>query len=264
MGLIRFSSWNVNGFRAISKRGDWQNWFAPNISDIIGLQETKSAPEQLQEDQVNPQGWHAWWSSSIVKKGYSGVAVFAKMAPIRVVTELPDPDYHREGRIIHLEYPLFHYLNIYFPNGGTEISKGVFKRLDYKMGFFDAFLVYAQNLRKDKPIVVCGDFNIAHKAIDLARPKENENQTGFLPVERAWLDRFVEAGYIDTMRHVFGDIEGAYSWWAYKTRARERNVGWRIDYFFVSNELKCNITDAWIEDQVYGSDHCPIGLVLNI
>jgi len=264
MGLIKFSSWNVNGFRAISQKADWQNWFANHDSDLIGLQETKSSPEQVPENQLSPKGWYSWWSASVVKKGYSGVAVFAKQKPLRMVAELPDPDYQKEGRVLHLEYPDFHYLNIYFPNGGDEISKGVFKRLAYKMGFFDAFFDYAQNLRKDKPIVVCGDFNVAHKAIDLARPKDNKDQTGFLPVERAWLDHFVKADYIDTFRFVRGDVKDAYSWWSYKTRARERNVGWRIDYFFVSSELKHRIADAWIEDQVYGSDHCPIGLALNI
>lgn len=132
------------------------------------------------------------------------------------------------------------------------------------MGFFDAFTAYAEECRKSKPIVVCGDFNIAHKAIDLARPKQNEKNTGFLPEERAFLDRFTAMGYVDTFRHVHGDVEGRYSWWSYKMRAREKNVGWRIDYFFVSEELKPYIRDAWIEDDVYGSDHCPVGLELDI
>ena len=154
--------------------------------------------------------------------------------------------------------------NIYFPNGGEELSKGVFKRVPYKMGFFDAFFDYAEELRAEKPIVVCGDFNISHREIDLARPKENVYNTGFLPEERAWMDRFVEAGYVDSFRHVHGDVTGAYSWWSYKTRARERNIGWRLDYFFVSSELRNNIRDAWIENDVYGSDHCPVGLLLEL
>ena len=192
------------------------------------------------------------------------MAVFSRIEPQHVEYELPDPDYQGEGRILHLEFERFHYFNGYFPNGGEELEKGVFKRVPYKMGFFDAFTAYAEECRKSKPIVVCGDFNIAHKAIDLARPKQNEKNTGFLPEERAFLDRFTALGYVDTFRHVHGDVEGRYSWWSYKMRAREKNVGWRIDYFFVSEELKPYIRDAWIEDDVYGSDHCPVGLELDI
>ncbi len=263
MGLMRFSSWNVNGFRAVSAKPDW-NWFASNSSDVIGLQETKVSPDQLKKEQLEPEGWHASWASSTVKKGYSGVAVFSRRKPLFVEAELPDPDYQGEGRVLHLEFPELHFFNIYFPNGGEEIAKGVFKRVPYKMGFFNAFFEYAEQLREDKPIVVCGDFNISHRAIDLARPKENELNTGFLPEERAWMDGFIAAGYVDTFRHVHGERPGAYSWWSYKTRARERNIGWRLDYFFVSEELKNHIRDAWIEDKVYGSDHCPVGLALDV
>ncbi|MBP3730606.1 MAG: exodeoxyribonuclease III [Mailhella sp.] len=260
---MRFNSWNVNGFRAISAKPDW-SWFAGNTCDVIGLQETKAAPEQLTAAQREPDGWNASWSACKVKKGYSGVAVFSRRIPLYVESELPDPDFQGEGRVLHLEFPELHFFNIYFPNGGEELAKGVFKRLPYKMGFFNAFFDYAEELRKDKPIVVCGDFNISHRAVDLARPKENECNTGFLPEERAWMDDFVSAGYIDTFRHVHGDCEGAYSWWSYKTRARERNIGWRLDYFFVSEELKDHVRDAWIEDNVYGSDHCPVGLALDL
>ena len=263
MALMRFSSWNVNGFRAVSAKPDWA-WFASSGSDVIGLQETKVLPGQLRDAQREPEGWHAFWSSSVVKKGYSGVAVFSRRRPLAVEAELPDPDYQGEGRVLHLEFPELHFFNIYFPNGGEEVSKGVFRRVPYKMGFFNAFFDYAEQLREDKPIVVCGDFNISHRAIDLARPRENELNTGFLPEERAWMDGFVQAGYVDTFRLVHGEQAGAYSWWSYKTRARERNIGWRLDYFFVSEELKDHVRDAWIEDGVYGSDHCPVGLALDV
>ena len=158
----------------------------------------------------------------------------------------------------------------YFPNGGAEEldengkPTGAFKRVPYKMGYFEAFLAYAEECRKTKPIVVCGDFNIAHRPIDLARPRQNEKNTGFLPEERAFMDRFVAMGYVDTFRHVHGDAPDNYSWWSYKSRAREKNVGWRIDYFFVSQELAPAIRDAWIEQDVYGSDHCPVGLSLEV
>ena len=237
---IRLVSWNVNGLRAVSAKPEWR-WFAENICDVIGLQETKAMPEQLKPEVANPEGWEAHWASSVVKKGYSGVAVFSRIKPLAVRCELPQPEWQGEGRILHLEFEKFHFFNGYFPNGGAE-------ELD----------------ENGKPIVVCGDFNIAHKAIDLARPKQNEKNTGFLPEERAFLDRFTALGYVDTFRHVHGDVEGRYSWWSYKMRAREKNVGWRIDYFFVSEELKPYIRDAWIEDDVYGSDHCPVGLELDI
>ena len=267
---IRLVSWNVNGLRAVSAKPEWR-WFAENTCDVIGLQETKAMPEQLKPEVANPEGWEAHWASSVVKKGYSGVAVFSRIKPLAVRCELPQPEWQGEGRILHLEFEKFHFFNGYFPNGGAEELDengkpipGRFKRVPYKMGFFDAFTAYAEECRKSKPIVVCGDFNIAHKAIDLARPKQNEKNTGFLPEERAFLDRFTALGYVDTFRHVHGDVEGRYSWWSYKMRAREKNVGWRIDYFFVSEELKPYIRDAWIEDDVYGSDHCPVGLELDI
>ncbi len=175
-----------------------------------------------------------------------------------------------EGRLLHLEFQDFHFFNGYFPNGGAEEldengkPTGRFKRVPYKMGFFEAFLNYAEACRKGKPIVVCGDFNIAHKPVDLARPRQNVKNTGFLPEERAFLDRFTALGYVDTFRKVHGDKPDQYSWWSYKARAREKNIGWRIDYFFVSEELAPAVSDAWIESDVRGSDHCPVGLALNL
>ena len=254
---MKFYSWNVNGFRAVLKKPEWAEWFAANGADIVALQETKAEPEQVPEADRQPQGRHAYWSASQVKKGYSGVAVFARQKPLAVNDVLPGM--HGEGRLLHLEYPGFHFFNVYFPNG--QMSD---ERLDYKLRFYDAFLDLAQGLRRGKPIVVCGDFNTAHKEIDLARPKANAETSGFLPIERAWLDKFVAAGYVDTFRLINGDIKDAYSWWSFRQRAREKNVGWRIDYFFVSEELKGQVKNAWIEPAVMGSDHCPIGLELDI
>ena len=259
MALMRFVSWNVNGFRAVSKKEDW-SWFSRTQADVVGLQETKASPDQIPAEQREPEGWHSWWSSSTVKKGYSGTAVFSRRMPLKVEHELPDPDFHGEGRVVHLEFPELHFFNIYFPNGGEEISKGVFKRVPYKMGFFDAFFEYAEEIRAEKPIVVCGDFNISHREIDLARPKENVFNTGFLPEERAWMDRFVEAGYVDTFRYFYPDVTEVYSWWSYMFQARAKNAGWRIDYFVVSEDLKDRLKDAKIHTQVLGSDHCPVEL----
>ena len=267
--LLKMLSWNVNGLRAVSAKPDWR-WFAETDAHIIGLQETKATRAQLSPEQVQPEGWHSIWAESTVKKGYSGVAAFSRVAPLAEEVELPDATYQGEGRLVHWEFPWFHYFNVYFPNGGAEEEDengkptGRFKRVPYKMGFFDAFLRHAEELRKSKPIVVCGDFNIAHRPIDLARPRQNEKNTGFLPEERAWLDAFTAAGYVDTFRHVRGDEEGHYSWWSYKAAARPKNIGWRIDYFFVSEELRPAIQDAWIESHVYGSDHCPVGLALDV
>jgi exodeoxyribonuclease-3 len=264
---MRLVSWNVNGLRAVAGRKDWE-WFARTDADVVALQETKARPEQLEPGLANPQGWHAWWSSSEAKKGYSGVAVFSRLQPVAAKAELPDARYVGEGRLLHLEFETFHFFNGYFPNGGAEVldakgkPTGDFVRLDYKMGFLDAFLKHAQACRAQKPVVVCGDFNIAHRPIDLARPEQNETSTGFLPVERAFLDRFTAEGYVDTFRHVHGDEPGQYSWWSYRGGARSRNVGWRLDYFFVSEELVPAVEDAWIENNVRGSDHCPVGLAL--
>ena len=266
---ITLSSWNVNGIRAASSKEGF-NWFYNTNYDVIGFQETKASVDQISDEIKHKEGYHSYFCSSTVKKGYSGTAVFSKQEPLNVEYELPDPTYQGEGRIIHLEFEKFHFFNGYFPNGGAAIlddngkPTGEFKRVPYKMGFFECFLAYAQKLRDNKPIVVCGDFNIAHREIDLARPKTNMNNTGFLPNERAFMDKLLASGYIDTFRYINGDIKDVYSWWSYKTFARSKNVGWRIDYFLVSDELKDNIKDAFIETNVTGSDHCPVTLVLDI
>lgn len=266
---LRLASWNVNGIRAACGKEGWK-WFDDAPFDVIGLQETKASVDQLPYKLTSKEGFNSYFSSSVVRKGYSGTAVYSRIKPLSVELELPDPAYQGEGRIVHLEFEKFHFFNGYFPNGGAEVldengrPTGEFKRVPYKMGFFDSFFGYVQELRRSKPIVVCGDFNIAHHEIDLANPKTNVNNTGFLPLERAFLDKFVDAGYIDTFRRVHGDKPQMYSWWSYKTRARERNVGWRIDYFFVSAELAGNIVNADIENKVTGSDHCPVTLTLDI
>ncbi len=250
-------SWNVNGFRALLTKGHW-SWFAEKQPDIAALQEVKAEEEQIPEEHRCPAGYQAFWHHARKKKGYSGVACFSKPLPQKAVYCLPGEDWRGEGRLIHLEYEKFHFMNVYFPNG--QMSE---ERLAYKMGYYDAFLDYAQDLRRQKPIVVCGDFNTAHKEVDIARPKANEGTSGFLPIERAWMDKFVDHGYVDTFRHIHGPQAVEYSWWSMRFKARERNVGWRIDYFFVSRELLPAVKDAWIEQEVHGSDHCPIGLRLD-
>ncbi len=255
---MRLYSWNVNGFRALCSKNAW-SWFAAAKADLVGLQETKAEPDQVPEEHRAPPGYHSVWFPAEKKKGYSGVAAFCRHAPLAVNLDLPDPAFQGEGRLIHLELPWFHFFNVYFPNG--QMSE---ERLAYKLGYYNAFLAHAEELRKTKPIVVCGDFNTAHRPIDLARPKANEETSGFLPVERAWIDSFMERGYVDTFRHARGDVEKQYSWWSFRAGARQKNVGWRIDYFFVSSELAPMIKDAWIEMDVLGSDHCPVGLELSL
>lgn len=249
-------SWNVNGIRAALKKG-YADWFSHVDADAVCLQETKATPEQLTEDQRSPEGYAAFWNSSKTKKGYSGVACFSRPPVLRHDTGLPDAAYQGEGRLLLLEYEQFYLFNIYFPNGQMNEE-----RLQYKLGYYDSFLKYAQSCREKKPVVVCGDFNTAHKEIDIARPKENEKTSGFLPIERAWLDTFVAAGYVDTLRITEPDTPDLYTWWSFRANARARNVGWRIDYFFVSEELKDKVKRAWIEPEVMGSDHCPLALEL--
>lgn len=254
-----FVSWNVNGLRAVSQKPGFWEWFEQSKADFISFQETKASPDQLADDLLNPYNYLSYWSSSGAKKGYSGVVTYAKDAPLAVSEELPDLAWQGEGRLIHLETAFFHFLNVYFPNGQKDQT-----RLDYKLGYYDALLDYAQELRKVKPIIICGDFNTAHKPVDIARPKENEDTSGFLPIERAWLDKFAAAGYADTFRLINGPEAAAYTWWSLRSRARVNNIGWRIDYFFVSSELADTVKRAWIEPDITGSDHCPIGLELAV
>lgn len=253
-----FLSWNVNGLRAVFKKG-FIDWFLKADPDILCLQETKAHPEQLPEELLNINGYKSYFSSSIVKKGYSGVALYSKEIPNKVEHGFGIPKFDDEGRILTAHYSKFTLINIYYPNGKASVD-----RLKYKMDFYDAFLDYADNLvNQGKKLIICGDVNTAHKEIDLARPKENENTSGFLKIERDWMDKFFSHGYIDTFR-MFNCEPQNYTWWDMQTRARERNIGWRIDYFFVSESLRANVKNAFILQDVMGSDHCPIGLEIKI
>jgi exodeoxyribonuclease III len=249
--------WNVNGIRAIKNKG-FLEWFKKESPDILCLQETKVQPDQLDGVLKEPKGYHTYWAYP-ERKGYSGVALYTKEKPVAVKYDFDVSGLDIEGRVIIAEYPGFTILNIYFPNGkqGPE-------RLNYKMTFYDVFLKYTDSLKaRGKKLVICGDVNTAHKEIDIARPKENSKFSGFLPIEREWIDKFISHGYFDTFRH-FNKEPDQYTYWDIKTGARERNVGWRIDYFFVSENLLPSLTGAFIMSEVMGADHCPIGITLKI
>jgi len=252
---IRILCWNVNGLRAVLNKGflDWMNSEKP---DILCLQETKVHLEQLPAQLQSIPGYEAFFESG-TRKGYSGVAVYTRLKPLEIRTGFGTPEFDVEGRIQLLNFGDFWLYNIYYPNG-----KASPERLDYKMRFYQAFLKHADGLKKKGAgIIACGDFNTAHKEIDLARPKENEKVSGFLPEERAWIDKFISHGYVDTFR-LFESGGGNYTWWDYKTRARERDIGWRIDYFFTSDNIKNRVKSAFILKDVPGSDHCPVGIEL--
>ncbi len=253
---MRILSWNVNGLRAFYKKGAFNSIFEVD-PDIFCLQETKSHPDQLPEEVRSPAGYYTYFDHSKTRKGYSGVAIFSKEKPEKVEYSLGNPDLDKEGRMIIAYFKDFVLLNGYFPNGGVDPE-----RLKYKLEFYDQFLKFIEKLRKQgKSVVFCGDINTAHNEIDLSRPKENSNHTGFLPIERAWIDKVIEKGYLDTFRFLHLD-KIKYSWWDMKTFARDRNVGWRLDYFFVSSDLKDKIKKAEILDNMMGSDHCPVMLEL--
>jgi exodeoxyribonuclease-3 len=251
----RLLSWNVNGIRAVKNKG-FLAWLNKESPDILCLQETKAQPDQLDADLKEIPGYHVYWNFP-EKKGYAGVAVYTRTEPQNVKLDLDKSGFNTEGRVIIAEYGVFTLMNIYFPNG--QMSP---ERLKYKMMFYDVFLDYADALvAAGKQLVICGDVNTAHKEIDLARPKENSKTSGFLPEERAWIDKFVAHGYVDTFRHFHKEPQ-QYTYWDIKSKARERNVGWRIDYFFVSGNLLPLVTGAFILPEVMGSDHCPIGITL--
>jgi len=255
MTEIKILSWNVNGIRAVARKG-FLEWLAKESPDILCLQETKANPEVLTGDLLAPPGYQVYWNYP-ERKGYSGVAIFTKIKPLKVQNGFGVPVFDAEGRVIISEYPGFTLLNVYFPNGKQNAE-----RLKYKLDFYETFLEFSEALRRGgKNLIICGDVNTAHKELDLTRPKENEKISGFLPVERAWLDKLIAAGYIDIFR-CFHKESGQYTWWDMKSRARERNVGWRIDYFFIAENLFSHVTDAYILPEVIGSDHCPIGLKL--
>ncbi|MDD4956213.1 MAG: exodeoxyribonuclease III [Candidatus Omnitrophica bacterium] len=248
---MKILSWNVNGLRAIVKKG-FNKWLDENAPDILCIQETKTYPEQVEEFSATWAGYKRYWNNP-EKKGYAGVSVFTKEEPVAVSTDFGPEGFDTEGRVLELDMGGFVLINGYFPNGRMNAS-----RLDYKMEFYRHFLEHLGGFTGRK-VVICGDLNTAHKEIDLARPKANENYSGFLPIEREWMDKLVEAGYVDIFRS-YNDQPGQYTWWDYKSRARDRNVGWRIDYFFVSGAMVPHVKDAFLMPEVDGSDHCPVGM----
>ncbi|MBU1018309.1 exodeoxyribonuclease III [Patescibacteria group bacterium] len=253
---IKILSWNVNGVRAILKKG-FLKWLDEARPDILCIQETKADRLQLPASVTDHKHYHSFWHSATSRKGYSGVATFSLEEPIHVETGFGTEKFDCEGRVVMTEFEHFVLFNVYFPNGKKDSE-----RLNYKLEFYEAFLVYVDQLKKKgKKIIFCGDVNTAHKAIDLAHPKNNEKTSGFLLIERKWIDRVIKDGYLDALREFHPEPE-LYSWWDYKTRARERNVGWRIDYFFLRKELKKHLKDAFILPDVMGSDHCPVGIEL--
>lgn len=251
---MKLISWNVNGLRACMGKG-FMDFFEKENADIFCLQETK-----LQEGQITLElpGFHQYWNYA-EKKGYSGTAVFTKEKPISVSRGMGIPEHDHEGRVITLEFETCYLVTVYTPNSQEEL-----KRLSYRMEWEDAFLAYLKKLEKAKPVIFCGDLNVAHQEIDLKNPKTNRKNAGFTEEERAKFTALIKAGFIDTFRYLYPDLEGAYSWWSYRFRAREKNAGWRIDYFLVSEALQDAIKDALIYKDIFGSDHCPVGLILDI
>jgi len=254
---IKIVSWNVNGIRAVHSKGAFE-WIKESDIDIMCLQEIKATKEQIPEDVIDPTLSYISVNSA-EKKGYSGTMALSNVEPSQTLT-CNDIDTAMEGRILEQHYEDFVLFSVYFPNGQKNEE-----RLAYKMKFYDDFLDHCNALREEgKSIVICGDVNTAHKEIDLKNPKANSKTSGFLPIEREWMDKLVENGYIDTFRYVHGDIEEEYSWWSYRFGARAKNVGWRIDYFFISDDLAECLEDAFIMQDVLGSDHCPVGIVLDL
>lgn len=254
---MKIVSWNVNGLRAVHRNGYWESFLRGTKPDIFCFQEVKAEPEQLPDEVLNLGGFSAFFSPSKTKKGYSGVAIYTRIEPLSVIYGMGIKEFDDEGRLVGAEYDDFWLLNIYFPNGGRGPD-----RLDFKLRYYEAFLAFCEGLRKSKPVVFCGDVNTAHFPIDLARPKENENTTGFLAIERKWLDEVVDVGYIDVFRHMHPHQSEIYTYWDQLTRARDRNVGWRIDYFFVAKEFLKHVKKAEIHTGIYGSDHCPISITI--
>lgn len=252
---MKILSWNVNGIRAVYRKG-FIEWFGSAGADILCLQETKASIEQLTEDIIKPDGYVSFWNGP-ERKGYAGVAAYSRDEPLNVFYDFPSGALDTEGRFLGLEFPGVFLINVYFPNGGASPE-----RLQYKLDFYDRFIEYLSGLKK-KNVLLCGDLNTAHREIDLARPKQNRKVSGFLPEECEKLDRLEDSGFIDTFRRLHPE-EVKYSWWDYKTRARERNVGWRIDYFFATENVLKKTERAFIMNKVTGSDHCPVGVELGI
>lgn len=255
---MKLISWNVNGLRAVVNKG-FKEFFKEIDADIFCIQETKMQEAQLDENILEIfEGYNAYWNSA-EKKGYSGTAIFTKQKPLNVTYGIGKEEHDKEGRVITLEFEKFYMVNIYTPNSKRELE-----RLDYRQIWEDEIRVYLLDLSANKPVVMCGDLNVAHKEIDLKNPKTNRKNAGFTDEERAKMTELLNAGFVDTFRYKYPEVEGKYSWWSYMFHAREKNAGWRIDYFIVSENLKDKIEDAKILDNIYGSDHCPVELDLNI
>jgi exodeoxyribonuclease-3 len=255
---LRIYSWNVNGLRAVLKKG-FREFLLEHKPDILGLQETKAEEAQVLAALKDlPEGY--WTFCSGARKGYSGTAVYSPEKPLATACDVGLPACDGEGRVVRAEFADFILFNVYFPNGKSRPE-----RLQYKMDFYEAFLGMCKDLvAQGKNVIVCGDVNTAHKDIDLARPKENRKISGFLPEECAWIDRFLAAGFHDVFREQNPDLKDQYSWWDMQSRARDRNVGWRIDYFYVSTSLRDRVKKAYILPNVMGSDHCPVGIDLEV
>jgi len=253
---LKLYSWNLNGIRA-AKRHGFLEWLQKTSPDILCIQETKAHFEDLPEDLQEFSGYHSYFSDA-QKKGYSGTAILTKEKPLKITKKIGVEKFDSEGRFLLLEFNGFYLLNTYFPHTQRELA-----RLDFKMEFNEAYLKFVTKLTKKKPVILAGDFNVAHKEIDLTNPKPNQKNAGFTPEERAFADKLTNSGYIDTFRHFHPSTE-KYTWWSYRFNARERNVGWRIDYFFVSENLKSKIKKAEIHDKTFGSDHCPISLGVSL
>ena len=251
---MKLISWNVNGIRACVNKG-FKEFFEKINADIFCIQETKCQPEQIE---LEFDGYYAYWNSA-EKKGYSGTAIFTKQKPICVTYGIGIDEHDKEGRVITLEFKDFYMVNIYTPN-----AKRGLERLDYRQIWEDEIRKYLLKLNQEKPVIMCGDLNVAHKEIDLKNPKSNRGNAGFTDEEREKMTALLSAGFIDTFRYVYPDKTDSYSWWSYMGKAREKNVGWRIDYFIVSSNIKEKIKDALIYPEVMGSDHCPVGLVIEI
>lgn len=249
---MKFISWNVNGLRACIGKG-FLDFFKEADADIFCVQETK-----LQAGQIDLElpGYHQYWNYA-EKKGYSGTAIFSKEEAMQVTYGISIEEHDHEGRVITLEYPDFYFVTVYTPNSQNELA-----RLDYRMKWEDDFLAYLKKLEETKPVIFCGDLNVAHKEIDLKNPKTNRKNAGFTDEERGKFTALTEAGFIDTFRYFYPNLEGVYSWWSYRFSARAKNAGWRIDYFLASASLKDRLQDAMIYNEVMGSDHCPVGLLI--
>ena len=251
---MKLISWNVNGIRACVSKG-FEEFFRTIDADVFCIQETKCQPGQIE---LEFDGYTSYWNSA-EKKGYSGTAIFTKKAPMSVTYGIGIPEHDKEGRVITLEFEKYYIVNIYTPNSKRELE-----RLEYRCVWEDEIRKYLLELNKKKPVIMCGDLNVAHEEIDLKNPKTNHNNAGFTDEEREKMTKLLESGFTDSFRHLYPELENQYSWWSYMGHAREKNVGWRIDYFIVSNDIKDKIQEAQIFPEIYGSDHCPVGLEIEI